>query len=159
MGCWKGVSLAICNLGGVRPWDSLRSPAPMGVAAPLLVPSCLECASWSGLPGVPLSTSGTPHIPLYAGLGAGDPEAGPGFSWAGRSSLQAHRCNGSSGVQQPSPPSPQIAQLEGNRTWLPAPSCVQSPSLLPGAATWERRQSCHRGCPPQPGIGSFFSLL
>lgn len=59
MGYWKGVSPAICNLGGVRPWDSVRSPTPMGVAVLLLVLSCLECASWSGLPGVLLNTCGT----------------------------------------------------------------------------------------------------
>lgn len=69
MGCWNGVSPAICNLGGVRPWDSLRSPTPMGAAVLLLVPSCLEYMSWSGLPGVPFSTCVIPHLPVYMGLG------------------------------------------------------------------------------------------
>lgn len=38
----------------------------MGAAALLLAPSCLECESWSRLPGVPL---GTWHLCAHAGLG------------------------------------------------------------------------------------------
>lgn len=65
-GCWQGMSPVIYNSRGVRLWDFLRSPTPMGAAALLLAPSCLECESWSRLPGVPL---GTWHLRAHAGLG------------------------------------------------------------------------------------------
>lgn len=62
----RRVSPAICNLGVVRPWDSLRSPTPMGVALLLLVLSCLECTNKSGLLGVPLAPvaplTSPPHV-------------------------------------------------------------------------------------------------
>lgn len=108
----RRVSPAICNLGVVRPWDSLRSPTPMGVALLLLVPSCLECTNKSGLLGVPLAPV-APLTPPHT-LGAGDNVAGP--------SLQTHHCKGSSEALQRSLPGPRIIQLEGNGTWLPAPS-------------------------------------
>lgn len=143
----KRVSPAICNLGVVRPWDSLRSLTPMGVALLLLVLSCLECTNKSGLLGVPLAPVAPLTSPTHVGLVVWDNVAGP--------SLHTHCCNGSSEALHPSLPSPRIIQLEGNGTWLPASSYVQSPSLFPGCAAWERRQSCHRGYPPQAGIGRF----
>lgn len=146
-GTSRRVSPAICNLGAVRPWDSLRSPTPMGVALLLLVLSCLECTNKSGLLGVPLAPVAPLTSPTHVGLVAVDYVAGP--------SLKTDHYKGSSEALHPSLPSLWIIQLEGNGSWLPAPSSVQSPCLFPWSAAWERRQSCHKGCPPQPGIGRF----
>lgn len=94
----------------------------MGVALLLLVLSCLECTNKSGLLCVPLA----PVAPLtHVGLVAVDSAAGP--------SLQTNHYQGSSEALHCSLPSSWIM--------LPAPPYVQSPSLFPWSAAWERRQS------------------
>lgn len=95
----------------------------MGVALLRLVLSCLECTNKSGLLGVPLAAVAPLTSPTHVALVTVGNVAGP--------SLQIHQSKGSSEALHCSLPSSQIMQLEGNGTWLPTPSYVQSPSLFP----------------------------